>query len=84
MKTSNDIIYQFLVLIDRTFNSKPCLLLLNYTDSQKPDSITLGGFSSIFSTTHLKNLIKPIPIQMSVQRLKKLQRSTYANENIFT
>jgi len=72
------------VLIDRTFNSKPCLLLLNYTDSQKPDSITLGGFSSIFSTTHLKNLIKPIPIQMSVQRLKKLQRSTYANENIFT
>jgi len=72
------------VLIDRTFNSKPCLLLLNYTDSQKPDSITLSGFSSIFGTKHLKNLIKPIPIQMSVQRLKKLQRSTYANENIFT
>lgn len=71
------------VLTDRIFSQKPCLLLLNYTDSQKADSITLSGFSSLFNVAGLSKIIRKVSNQTSINRLKKLQSRSTGSENIF-
>lgn len=71
------------VLTACTFSQKHCLMLLNYTDSQKADSITLSGFSSLFNVNGLLQLLNKVSNKTSLDRLKKLQSRSTGSENIF-
>ena len=72
-----------LVLTNRTFNEKAGLLLLSYTDSQNPDSITLGGFMGLFNISEFSQFITKVSSKISLERLKRLQASSSAVEHIF-
>ena len=71
------------ILTDRTFAGKPCLLVINYTDSENPDSITLGGFSSFFNVPLVKQLLSSVPCANSSERLKKLHSGPVLSGSIF-
>lgn len=71
------------VLTNRTFNEKAGLLLLSYTDSQKPDSITLSGFMGLFNISEFSQFITKVSSKISLERLKQLQASSSTAEHIF-
>ena len=59
----------------------PCLLLVSFTDSELPDSITLSGFQSLFKVPEIRSL-NVADVKTSQARLKKLV-SLQQKDNLF-
>jgi len=70
------------VLTECKFKEIPCLLLINYVDTQTPDSITLSGFTPLFNVSEFSQ-IKKCPNNTSNERLKRLYNHPNKTENIF-
>jgi len=70
------------VLTECKFKEIPCLHLINYVDTQSPDSITLSGFIPLFNVSEFSQ-IKKCPNNTSNERLKRLYNKPNKTENIF-
>jgi len=63
------------ILTEREFGGKPCYLIVNYTEVDTTDSITLKGFhDSFFRLAPVKACasLKTLPAKESIAKLKKL------------
>lgn len=71
------------VLTGCAFAGIPCLLLINFADSENSDSITLSGFSSTFRVALIEQLLPTVSCTISAERLKKLNSKPVISDGIF-
>ena len=69
------------VLTQKECNLGPCLAVVNYTEVETTDSLTLKGFHDVFFKLEpvAKNSVKPVPPATSTSRLKKLYEEEKGN-----